>query len=354
MRAVDDDLRELLGDRGATDDEIERAEAEGWLPLLALDRVLVPGRPCYDIDDLAAAAQTDVATARALWRALGFADVPPGLAVFTDDDATALRLAVERVDDSSGGSTLERQVRALSAALARLAAVEAELIAELVETTTGQGLDPATTARVVIDQFDWPTFARLLDHVHRVQLRAALWRRLVRAVMGEGFLAVGFSDLAGYTELSEHLDGRALDALLSRFEEVAYDTVAEHGARVVKTIGDEVMYVGLADQVVEAALDLDERVRRDEILPAVRTGLAAGPLLARDGDYFGPVVNLASRLTEAAEPGAVLASVSLHDLLSDQPGLAWRLRRGQPVRGMEATDVYELVRPAPETNGGES
>lgn len=349
---VDGDLRAWLLETGASAEEIARAQVGGWLPLLALDRMLVPGRPRHDIEGLADAAGTDVGTARALWRALGFADVPSGLAVFTDDDATALRLAVERVAGSPGAQPLARQVRSVSAALARLAAVEAELVGELVDTTSAQGLDAETTAQAVLDGFDWPTFARLLDHVHRVQLRAALWRRLVRDVVGEGHLTVGFSDLAGYTDLSERLDGAALTALLTRFEEVAYDTVAEHGARVVKTIGDEVMYVGLPDQVVETALDLDARVRADAGLPPVRTGLAAGPLLAHDGDYFGPVVNLASRLTEIAQPGTVLVSAAVHDLLANRTGFAWRRRPHQALRGMDAHDVYEATRADGAASGG--
>ncbi|HEX5615334.1 MAG TPA: adenylate/guanylate cyclase domain-containing protein [Acidimicrobiia bacterium] len=349
---MDDELRTWLLGTGATAEQIEQAESGGWLALLALDRVLVPGSPRYDIEGLADAAGADVATARALWRALGFADVPVGLEVFTDDDVEALRLAVHRVDGSWVSQPLEHQVRVLSSALARLAAVEAELIGEMVDAIAVRERDAAATARVVVDELDWPTFARLLDHVHRVQLRAALWRRLVRDVVGEGSLAVGFSDLAGYTDLSERLDGDALAALLSRFEELAYDTVAEHGARVVKTIGDEVMYVGFAGQVVDVALDLHLHVRADPQLPAVRTGLAAGPLLARDGDYFGPVVNLASRLTEGAAPGVVLAADTVHDLLAEQPGYAWRVRHAYPLRGMGTHDVYELTRaPAPPPAG---
>ena len=106
-----------------------------------------------------------------------------------------------------------------------------------------------------------------------------------------------------------------------------------------------VQYVGLTPDVVAASLALrDAAVAED--LPLLRIGLSAGPVISRDGDYFGPVVNLASRLTELAEPGEVLAPIGLRDELTAGPGAAVRaVSRGtHDVRSIGPTEVFALER----------
>jgi adenylate cyclase len=125
---------------------------------------------------------------------------------------------------------------------------------------------------------------------------------------------------------------------------VAYDTIAANGAQVVKTIGDEVMFVGLVHEAISAALGLRD-VADAEGLPALRIGVAAGEVLARDGDYFGPVVNLASRLTGVAGPGDVLVPAELWQELHAS-GLALRgVPRGpQHLRSIGTVEVFALER----------
>ena len=106
-------------------------------------------------------------------------------------------------------------------------------------------------------------------------------------------LAVGFADMVGFTLLSQHLGEDELAAVVRRFEEISHDIVTGLGGRVVKMIGDEAMFV--VDSVVAAArigLGLAEAYADDELLSDVRVGLAVGPVLVHDGDYFGPTVNL--------------------------------------------------------------
>jgi adenylate cyclase len=335
-------LREFLEERGASDAEVERATHEGWLPLLAVDRLLMPGEPRYDVAEVAERAGTDVEIAKRLWRALGFPDVAPGVTAFTDRDVAMLRTATRDYNPLDAVNLL-RIARVISASLARVAEVEADLIGEELIRLKQAGVDDAQAAQLVLDEFDWPTVQELIDYVHRLQLRAAVWRRLARAeddTMVD--LAIGFADLSGYTELSEGLAPAKLVQLVSRWETLAFDTVAEFGARVIKTIGDEVMMAGLAPAVANAALTLVRRVAAYPELPSVRAGIARGPVLARDGDYYGPVVNLASRLTDAARPGTVLASQAMHDALASQRGLTWEPAGTQHVRGVGDVEVYEL------------
>lgn len=346
MASMTSGLRAFLLDSGATESEITRATAEGWLPLLALDRMLMPGVARYEVAGVAEAAGTSPAVASRIWRALGFPDVPDDATVFSERDARALRFAVERrLQGELGLADLEHQVRVVSASLARLAAFEADLVAETLDALRATGADEETVAMALVEEADWQNITELVDYTHRLLFRAAVWRRLARPTGGPTVdLAVGFADIAGYTELTKGLDERELSELLAGFETLAYDTAAEHNGRIVKTIGDEVMFVGAPRDVAVIALVLAERAIADPVVPAVRIGVAYGSLLARDGDYYGPVVNLASRITGRARRGTVLASEGLHRMVADDPELSWRPLGTKRLRGIGDVALFLLRR----------
>jgi adenylate cyclase len=334
---------------GATDGEITQARSEGWLPLLALDRALLPGRPTYDVDSLAATVSAEPSEVMALWRALGFPDVPRGARVFTERDADALRLLFDRyrrfpeLASDPSFSHIEEQVRVFSGALARIAGLESEDLAQGVDALRDAGFDDEQVATELTRALDWDDLEALVDYAHRVQLRAALWRRLARPLLGDGTsVAVAFADIVGYTAMAQELNAAELSSLLSRFEARVYDAVARHGARVVKSIGDAVMYVGLAPNVARIALEL---CGASEGEPSLRQGVSYGPVLARDGDVFGPTVNLASRLTDVARPNSVVASAGLREVLSDDPELTFRSLRPRKLRGIGEVPLFVLRRP---------
>jgi adenylate cyclase len=110
-----------------------------------------------------------------------------------------------------------------------------------------------------------------------------------------------------------------------RFESLTRDVIAEYGGRVVKTIGDEVMFL-TANPVAGAdlALRLVEAHAEDDILPPVRVGLDSGPVLLRDGDAFGPTVNRASRIVDLAKAGTVVVPSGVRDVLDAEPGFRVR------------------------------
>src|SRR5699024_7141105 len=119
--------------------------------------------------------------------------------------------------------------------------------------------------------------------------------------------ALGYIDMVSFTSSSASLGSQALAELVQGFEFAARDVITSHGARVVKTIGDAVLWV--ADDLPTAAVVAVELVRvihsRPELLP-VRGSLVWGRVISRSGDVFGPVVNLASRLVDVALPGTVV------------------------------------------------
>jgi len=119
-------------------------------------------------------------------------------------------------------------------------------------------------------------------------------------------VAIAFADLAGYTRYVEEEGEEEALSYVERFIDAVGDTLPE-GTRVVKTIGDEVMVVG---QDVTAIVDWAvgfSRLYADE-RPAPRIGINSGPVLYRDGDYFGREVNLASRVVARARGGEVLVT----------------------------------------------
>ncbi len=336
-------LRDFLIASGATEADIERATSEGWLPLLAIDRMLMPDVARYDPVGVAEAAGTSPEVAARVWRALGFPDIPDGVAAFSDRDARALRFAVERLQGTASLSDLEHQVRVVSASLARLAAFEADVVADALDTLRSTNADEESVAMALVEGADWESISGLIDYTHRLLFRAALWRRLARPTVGPTVdVAVGFADITGYTELTEGLDAHDLSDLLAAFERLAYNSAAECNTRIVKTIGDEVMFVGFPRDVARLALTLAERADADPVVPGVRIGVAWGSVLGRDGDYYGPVVNLASRITDRARKGTVLAAEGLQQVLADDPEFSWRSLGSKRLRGIGSTTLYVL------------
>ena len=131
-------------------------------------------------------------------------------------------------------------------------------------------------------------------------------------------LTVCFVDMEGYTALSRTLSGRELAELVSRFETIVTDVVSRHGARLIKLIGDAAMIVSEdVDAGCALALEAIERFDEDPDLPAVRAGLANGPVMALRGDYFGEVVNLASRLAGVGHPSSATVDGAVRQLAGD-------------------------------------
>jgi adenylate cyclase len=344
-------LVRFLRRRGATDDEIDRAARDDYLSLLVFDRAVLPGARKYSLVDVARRAGTDIATMRALWRAIGFPDVPDDLVAFTDADVDAVRGFVERLAGPwLHEFNLDRalpQARVLSSALARVADAESDDLARLVSEAHQAGISDEDLAQQLSVNFRFDDISRLIDHAHRLQLRAALWRKLVPGRSGDPGtvdVVVGFVDLVGYTTIAEDLDDQELGILVERFASIAHDTVVVAGGRIVKTIGDEVMFIADSPEAAaDIALRLSDASKRDALLPEARAGLATGTVLSREGDYFGPVVNLASRLTELAYPGTVLVSAEVAAAVEGVERFRLRRLARRRVRGIGRLDIYRLA-----------
>ncbi|WP_300683364.1 adenylate/guanylate cyclase domain-containing protein [Nocardioides sp.] len=155
-------------------------------------------------------------------------------------------------------------------------------------------------------------------------------------------MAVCFVDIVGYTARSRALSEEELVAWVEEFEATATGVAIDHGCRVIKTLGDAVLLVS-DDPVAaaESALHLTLKGEdEDDPFPRVRAGLAVGPVVARLGDVFGPTVNLASRLTTVARPGAVVLDDEAAESLSG--GYSLRRLRRTSVKGYSRLQPWLL------------
>lgn len=303
-----------------------------------MEEALLEGPRRYTHAQVASLAGLDEASLTRLWRAMGFPDPPDGSEAFTESDVVAARRIahlIERGVFDEGFAT--GVTRAMGHHLARL--VEWQYVAFGEHLAEAEGIDAEAAGRAAI--------ARLAEHLNDFEaIMLYVWRRQLAATstrvlagtdrqVARRRRTVGFADLVSYTRLAQRLGERELAALVDRFESVSADVIAAHGGRLVKTVGDEVLFlVPTPVAAAQTALDLADTMEADEIVPRVRVGLATGLVLTRLGDVFGTVVNLASRLTGLAGPGTVVVDPETAAALAADPRFALTRLRPRTLRGL--------------------
>jgi adenylate cyclase len=342
-------LRGLVEGLGVGRDEIDRAEADGTLGLLAMANLVFPDEPRYTQTEMIGRTKLGE-QARAFWRALGFADPPPEEAYFTDDDLEMLHALEELLETGVVDPEVALQMtRVVGSSMARVASAMIDAVEERVDATEtddgGTGDDTALARAGTV----LPMFPKVLEYTWRRHLQAAARRRLVldasAQANGAAGVSVGFADLVGFTALSQQLNEHELADVVGRFEALAYDVVAQLGGRVVKMIGDEVMFT-VADpaSAVEIALSLAEAYHDDESLSDVRVGVAHGPVLEKEGDLYGPTVNLASRIVGIAFAASVVVSDDVHTALADDDRLVWKSLRTRQLKDIGRVRLWVVRR----------
>jgi len=334
-------LKAALLEAGVPAEMVEVAEADGTLPLVAIEHLAMPDPLVLDLAGLEAATGMPAAGLAQIWRALGFPEPRPGEQIFTAGDADLLRDVAEVMRRGAVEPELAVQMaRVIGSSLARVASA-------LVETVQPEAELPMDAHRLARE--DLLLYPRIMDHVWRRHLQAAARQRVVRANAGldPDRKVVGFADLVGFTALSQQVSSRELAVMVDRFEMIAYDAVAQLGGRVVKMIGDEVMFATDDERsAAEIALTLAETYGHDEELSDVRVGLAAGEVLQREADLFGPVVNLASRIVGIAFPGSVVVPDDVHDALAEDSAYGWRSIGRRHLKDIGRVPLWALRRAA--------
>jgi adenylate cyclase len=251
-----------------------------------------------------------------IMRAAGFAEPGPADRVIAERVAD-LAAGLAAAESVFGEDAVLQLLRVMGSSMARLA--DAIVSAFLVnvepavrdEDPVGLGVARANAEAATL----MPTVNGALDILLRQHIIAAQRTILVEA-SETGYesrrMCVGFLDLVGSTALTQRLSTRELGSMLTEFEHVAADAVTSAGGRVVKLIGDEVLYT-TADEAAACtiAVSLSRTFAEHPAVPTARAGVAAGDVLLRDGDVFGPVVNLAARAAKVAAAGEVVAPASV-------------------------------------------
>jgi adenylate cyclase len=332
-------LEDTLLALGVSGEEIRQAQRLHTLELLVIERMVLPAKARYDLGEIAAATGTSADEIVQLWRALGFPAPEPGEKVFTDLDVQMLRTVAALLETGMVKPDLAMQMsRVIGSSLARVASAQIDAIAVADEEEDGlTGGDFANSAATLL-----PAMPMIMDFVWRRHLQVAARRRILREGDPDhvpGREVVGFADLVGFTALSQQISSQELAQIINRFEAIAYDTVGTFDGRVVKMIGDEVMFVVDDDRrALEIGLTLAELYEADPSLSAVRVGLAAGPVLEREGDIYGPVVNLAARIVGIAFPGTIVVDEAVHAVLAADPSLTWK-----PLRSRRLKDIGKVA-----------
>ena len=313
------ELLQWLGTKGFTIEEMVAGEADHSLGSMVGDRTLVPGARLTG-DEAATTAGILRADLDHLVRAFGITRIetaPPGEIGITAEEARAISF-FGALGEMFSDDEVTSFMRVIGSSLARigeagvslfLADIESNLIVDgSSELVLAQAVEEATG---LIDGL-----AERLDPLLRRHILQAIERsRRSMVDQTQRFhyrYAVGFVDLVGFTAISGEMDAPTLSAFLRDFEGRAHDVVTAAGARIVKLIGDEVMFA--ADDPAAACRAASELMvgfatEHAHVLP--RGGLAYGDVLVRGGDYYGPIVNLASRLVDEAVPQELLVTDEL-------------------------------------------
>jgi len=268
------------------------------------------GRPTLTLEEVAARAGVPVESILRCWRAAGFSDPGPNLPILSDIEAEMF-IGITQAERFFGRDAFLQLTRVIGSASSRVADAVVSTFVANIPVREGAGdlaVAKANTEALIL----LPSLFRALEVFLRRHIMLARRSTLdvgLTAGVEIQHLTIGFVDLVDSTALAQELSTADLAAALTEFESLVADTVTEHGARVVKLIGDEVMYcVANPLTACRIALVLSDALLRHRVLPPVRIGIAVGAVMSRDGDCFGPVVNLAARAVKIARPGRIVVS----------------------------------------------
>ena len=326
-----------------------------------IERVLL-GRPAsMGRREVSEGAGVQPVTARRFWHAMGF-QVVEDEAMFTEADLEALKRVAGMISDEKVSEELAiGMTRAFARTSDRLAVWQTQLVAESLTAPHSEELegrdsrsvpeqqvaaDAAVLLATICDDIE-----PLLVYVWRRHLTNAIARMLadadptVHSDPSAPIRVVGFADLVSFTSFVRRMSERQLARVVQRFELLASDVITEHGGRVIKTVGDEVLFVHTEAAAASAiALDLVDAMAEDELLPPVRVGLAHGRVVSRLGDVFGMTVNKASRITAVTPSGHVYVDDDMARVLGEVSGFSAIERGRRVLRGIGLVTLHELQR----------
>lgn len=319
----------------------------------ALERTLLGSERGLRRREAARRGGLSLLSSRKVWRALGFPNLTDDDVWFTEQDSEALRvLSTMVLEEKVTEEAALSLVRSIGQMTDRMVVWQVEALVE--DMVVHGGMTDAAARRQLLhllpDLID--AIEKLLVYSWRRQMNAAVQRLAMRVERPDGSTAtgptdddgassilplargVGFADLVSYTSLSRQMNERTLANLVQRFEQRCAEVIAVGGGRLIKTIGDEVMFLAESPQGgAQISLALSRAIRDDPELPQARVAFVWGRVLPRMGDIYGPTVNLASRLVALTDPGSVLLDASTAAVLSGDDRFILLPQATRNVRG---------------------
>lgn len=318
-----------------------------------LTRAILGEEPALVIAEAVEGTGLTLDEARRLWRAMGFPDVGESPA-FTSADRDALGALRGLVDDTSVDfDTALQLTRAMAYTMSRLAEWQVSTLSRHVQYLESSGAGSGSrivTAAHLLDSVA-PRFEDLMLYVWRRHLSAAVLRVEALGARDADLhtmpLTVGFADLVSFTRLSAGIGEERIAELAEEFEAQCSDLIAAAGGRVIKTLGDSVLFVADTPRGgLEMALDLIQQVGEAPDLPDLHIGLATGPVAMRLGDVFGEPVNLASRLTAVARRNRVICDQPTASSVADDAHFQVRKLTARVLRGVGLVSPMAVTRTA--------
>ena len=337
-------LRHLV-ELGASEDELVLAARQQRLHGLSSVLVRRQHAPRLTPRELAASGVIDLDTFDRVWRAGGLPTLDPDVPVLFDADRDVFAAFSAGAAVFGEEATLQF-TRGLGGSLATIADAALAIFGLTVEPSLKTGerdelefsIAAETASAMLVDEV--PT---VIAGLFRHHVEAARDRYQAMGMGDRATLAVGFLDVVGSTQLTWDIGAAAVGSAMSQFERRAAEEIARRGGRLVKTIGDEVMFVATtADDAAAIALALARFADEHPTLTSVRGSVAWGEAVRGIGDFYGPVVNIAARMVKEAEPGHVVVNGDLAALLS--PSVARAVSLGErKLRGFgEPIEVFAL------------
>lgn len=331
-------LLQYLAADGVPLAELQRATTSGTLMFLPAERV-IGGRARYTAAEIAQRGEVAEDFLIAVRRAMGLPIAAPEEAVYTEADLEAVRMRhVARAAGISDEEILDL-MRTLGRGLSQAAETMRTLTMRLV-------LEPGVSEHELAQRYAYaasqlsPMLGPLVTNLLTLHLRQMAQSEAINAaersggqLAGSREITVCFADLVGFTRLGEEVPPDELGRLAVRLEALASE-VAVPPVRLIKTIGDAAMLTALEPEpLLDAALTLlDAAEAEAEDFPQLRAGTAIGPALSRAGDWFGRPVNLASRITQIARPGSLLAEREVRE--SAREAYRWSYAGERRLRGI--------------------
>ncbi len=314
-----------------------------------LEQAILGDELVYNALEVAAETGASIEQAQRLWRALGFPDRGSERA-FTQADADAVSTLMGLVEDGSIDFDMAVDLtRAVGQTMARLADWEVATLVHRVQELAADDANGsrATAAIRLVEALNEP-FEGLLVYVWRRHLAAAAARVEAlgadEADLHTTLVTVGFADIVQFTALTNRLDHDRIGDLVEIFESRCADVVAGQRGRVIKSLGDAVLFVNEDPiRAYDTAEGIIAVIGRDQRMPDVRVGLSTGSVVTRLGDVFGPPVNLAARLTGVARRNRIIVDGATAERLPEDQFEA-RPLPARPVRGFGLVEPVAVRR----------